>query len=160
MGKIREPIKLIQAKGKKHLTKREIEVRENGEIVPCTEEIEAPKYLLAKQKREFSKIAGQLKKLKIMGETDCDVLAMYIVSKDEWNRARRLLNKVYQEDEMDMERLRTFSGEVDRAYKRCILAARELGLTITGRCRLVLPKIEEKKENKFTRFMITSEKAV
>lgn len=155
----RTPINVLIARGKSHLTKKEIAERRATEIEPNVEGIEPPSYLTAKQKREFDEIANQLDKLGILGETDCDVLAMYIVSKDEWNRARKLQAKALKEPDIDISKMGAYGREVDRAYKRCIAAARELGLTISARCKLVVPKAEEyEKENKFAKFMIDCEK--
>lgn len=60
-GKQREPIDLIIAKGKKHLTKDEIAARRNSEVnVDGYKDIRAPSYLTKKQKNEFAEIATKL----------------------------------------------------------------------------------------------------
>lgn len=82
MAKAREPIELIIAKGKKNLTKAEIKERLDSEVKPIADNIIAPSFLTKKQKEEFYKISNQLTKLKIMGETDVDALARYIVAND------------------------------------------------------------------------------
>ena len=83
----REPIALVQAKGKKHLTKAEIAERQASEVQPCTDEIVAPSYLTAAQRKQFDKLAGQLQKIKIMGETDVDALARYITAQSFYEQA-------------------------------------------------------------------------
>ena len=41
----------------------------------------------------------------------------------------------------------------DRCFKQCRQSAADFGLTVSSRCRLVVPKpAEEKKENKFAKF--------
>ena len=70
MARPRQPIDLIVAKDKKHLTKAEIEERRATEVTPCADDLTAPSYLTAKQKKHFDKLAAQLVKIKIMGETD------------------------------------------------------------------------------------------
>ena len=66
----RQPIELVLAKGSKHLTKKEIEERKSSEVKPITDDISPPPYLSTKkQKEEFNKIANQLMKLEILGET-------------------------------------------------------------------------------------------
>ena len=40
----------------------------------------------------------------------------------------------------------------DRYYKQCRQGAADFGLTISSRCRLVVPKAEEKPQNKFAKF--------
>lgn len=69
IGKQREPIDLILAKGKKHLTKEEIENRRNSEIdVSNYKDVKAPSYLSKKQKNEFAEIATKLVDIGIMSE--------------------------------------------------------------------------------------------
>ena len=60
MARSREPTNLIEAKGRKHLTKAEIEERQESEIKVPTDRIEAPVYLTTELKEEFNKIAKQL----------------------------------------------------------------------------------------------------
>lgn len=93
MGRNKQPIELVIANGKKHLTKEEINFRRESEVKPITDNIEAPSYLTAKQKKEFNNIANKLIKLKIMGETDIDALARYIISNDLYLNAVKQLRK-------------------------------------------------------------------
>jgi P27 family predicted phage terminase small subunit len=158
----RQPIELVIAKDKKHLTKAEIEERRQRELQPCTDEIAAPSYLTAKQKKEFNKIAAQLVKLKIMGETDCDTLARYVIAQEHYVQAVKDLRAAQKQrpkcdDVAAMVKwaalLEQLDKRVERYAKQAQTAAAALGLTISSRCRLVAPVIEEKpKENKFSKF--------
>ena len=74
----RQPIELVLANGKKHLTKAEIEARRASEIGPLDGDLTPPAFLTKKQKVEFTRIAGQLSELKIMGETDVDALVVQL----------------------------------------------------------------------------------
>lgn len=79
----RQPIELVLAKGSKHLTQKEFEERKSSEVKPITDDISPPPYLSTKKQRnEFNRIANQLMKLKILGETDVDTLARYVLSRD------------------------------------------------------------------------------
>ena len=60
MANQRQPIQLIKAKGKKHLTKNEIEERTNSEIPPITDGIAPPDYLNEAQKKRFRAVAEDL----------------------------------------------------------------------------------------------------
>ncbi|MCI8777420.1 MAG: phage terminase small subunit P27 family [Oscillospiraceae bacterium] len=147
----RQPIELVVSKGKKHLTKAEIKERMETEVKPVTDGIEAPEYLNKRQREEFDKIAEQLQKLGIMGETDVDALAMFIISKGLYIKLTKQLcrNEVLS----DSETTEQYMKNQDKAYRQCRQCAVDLGLTITSRCKLVIPKArEEPKENKFTRF--------
>ena len=148
----RLPLALIEAKGAKHLTKAEKAEREAREVKPCTDDIAPPGYLTKKQKDEFKRIAAQLEKLKIMGETDVDTLARYILARDTYSRlTKQIQRKEIYEDPFILDK---YMKNQDRAFKQCHTAAKSLGLTIADRCRLVVPeiKVEAKKENKFARF--------
>ena len=57
MARPRQPIDLIVAKGKKHLSKAEIEERRKQEVKASDDNIEAPSYLPNNLKEEFNKIA-------------------------------------------------------------------------------------------------------
>ena len=74
----RQPIELVVAKGRKHLTKAEIENRKNSEIKAKKDNIKPPKNLTKDEKKEFKKIADELIELDIMSNLDCNSLAMYI----------------------------------------------------------------------------------
>lgn len=152
MARPRQPVELVIAKGKKNLTKAEIEERRNSEIKPITDNIIAPTFLTKKQREDFYEIANQLEKLKIMGETDVDALARYIVSRDLYVKLTKQLQK--NEIIQDPTVLDSYMKNQDRAFKQCRSSAMDLGLTISSRCRLVVPKINEEKpkENKFKKF--------
>ena len=169
----RQPVRLIMAKGAKHLTKKEIEERERGEVQPCTDGIAAPSYLTAKQKEQFDAIAAQLDRIGIMGETDCDTLARYITAQSFYEQAVKDLRELQKErperpepggDPKEAAEFYkklvgwTASVEIadkrqDRYFKQAQTAAAALGLTITSRCKLALPpSAEPPKVNKFAKF--------
>ena len=148
----RQPIELLKATGAKHLTKAEIADREAREVKPCTDDITPPSYLTKKQKAEFIRIADQLEKLKILGETDVDALARYILSRDTYVKlTKQIQKKAILEDPILLDK---YMKNQDRAFRQCDVSAKALGLTISSRCRLVVPeiKVEVPTENKFKRF--------
>ena len=152
MAGTRQPIELVIANGKKHLTKAEIEARRNSEIKPLEGEILAPSYLTKKQKDEFTKIAAQLERLKIIGETDIDALARYIIAQDLYiNAVKKLRSK---EVRNDAELTETWIRVQEKFFKQARASASDLGLTISSRCKLVVPAANEpeKRENKFMKF--------
>ena len=152
MGRNKQPIELVIANGKKHLTKDEINFRRDSEVKPITDDMRAPSYLTAKQKKQFNEIASKLIKLKIMGETDVDALARYIISNDLYLNAVKQLRK--KEVQKDVDTLSKWSNLQDKFFKQCRTCASDLGLTISSRCKLVIPEInkEPPKENKFKKF--------
>jgi P27 family predicted phage terminase small subunit len=148
----RLPFEVVQARGSKHLTKAEIQERQEREIKPITGNIIAPAYLTKKQKDEFYKIADQLKKLKILGETDVDALGRYITANDFYiNAVKQMRKKEVKEDPL---KFLAWSKVQERYFKQCRASANDLGLSITSRCKLVVPETnkETPKENKFKKF--------
>lgn len=148
----RQPIELVIAKGKKNLTKAEIQERRDKEVKPITDNIVAPPYLTKRQKEEFNRISEQLQKLKIMGETDVDALARYIVANDFYINAVKQMRKT--EVKTNPTLFEKWSNIQDKYFKQCRSSANDLGLSISSRCKLVVPATSEdsKKENKFKKF--------
>ena len=148
----RLPLEVVQARGAKHLTKAEIQARQEREIKPIADNIIAPAFLTKKQTTEFYRIADQLKKLKIIGETDVDALARYIVANDFYiNAVKQMRKKDVREDPFMFD---SWSKIQERYFKQCRSSANDLGLSISSRCKLVVPKTETEtpKENKFRKF--------
>ena len=148
----RQPIELVIANGKKNLTKKEIQERRDSEVKPITDNIIAPSYLTKKQKEEFIEIADQLQKLKIMGETDVDALARYILARDLYVKITKQMRKAEVMNNPII--LDKYMKNQDRAFKQCRSSANDLGLSISSRCKLVVPVAKDPppKNNKFSKF--------
>lgn len=165
MARPRQPIDLIVAKGKKHLTKEEYEKRKSREIIAPSDKILPPKYLSKKEKEKFVEIVDVLVDIGIMTNLDCDVLARYIKAMTEYEKLTKQLEKIkFEPDKKSIvepeiqilvktEQYKVFQKMQDKAFRQCNESAKELGLTISSRCKLVMPKKEEKQpENKFLKF--------
>lgn len=161
----RQPIDLIVAKGQKHISKADIEERRRREIQPSTDDVTAPAYLTPKQKKHFDKLASQLEKINIMGETDTDTLARYVVAEYHYEKAVKALQRLkppaetgdYTEDAermaLHIKNEEALSKVQDRYFKQAHTAASALGLTISSRCKLSVPvKDEPERANKFSKF--------
>lgn len=86
-----------------------------------------------------------------MGKTDCDALARYVVVEELFEVA----SKTLQDPEVlaDSEKTVSATLTLEKCFKMCRAAAGDLGLTISSRCKLVVPKApEDKKPNKFNHF--------
>lgn len=153
MARPRQPIALVQAKGAKHLTKSEIAKREAEELsVPIPAIVEPPDYIADAPKlvEEFNDIAAKLIALKILTELDADSLARYLLAKQNYLQYTSLLNSAIRKNKVaEMATIQTMQ---DKAFKQVRAAASDLGLTISSRCRLVVPQAPEPKKNKFSRF--------
>lgn len=173
-GRPKEPVDLLIAKGKKHLTKTEIEERKSQEVEVPFLDIEPPSYLKGKKRiEEFNHFADMLLQIGIFTELDVDILAQYILAKELYLTYTKQLEKVMAkanivhkwkvidelsalcdtdgtiEDLMALlekicrrqrgEDATTLMNLQDKAFKQCLACAKELGLTVTGRCKLVIP---------------------
>lgn len=137
MGRPKEPIEILVAKGKSHLTKAQIEERREQEIKVPFKNVKAPSYLDAKQKKKFKEIADKLLDLGVMTELDIDCLAHYVLSHSLYLAYTRQIENLANEDEL--KALKDYQLMQDKAFKQCLACARELGLTVTARAKLIIP---------------------
>ncbi|WP_053957157.1 phage terminase small subunit P27 family [Inediibacterium massiliense] len=148
MARSKQPISLIEAKGKKHLTKQEIEDRKNSEVKAGSDNVVAPSYLTKKQKETFEWYVCELKKIDIIGNIDVECLARYVVAEEQFKKvAKKIRTTDILNDDYDK-----LLVKFDKLYKICRQGSSDLGLTISSRCKLVIPKVEEKPKNKFEKF--------
>lgn len=139
-----EPVNLIVAKGKSHLGQEEIERRQASELhVPFTD-VHAPEYLSVKQKAKFDDIAEKLLALEIMTELDVDCLARYVLAHDMYLAYTSKVTKLIKDG--DLKVLKETQALQDKAFRQSQAAARELGLSITSRARIVVPPPPEDDE--------------
>lgn len=139
-GRMRKPIGLHLAEGNpSHLTKAEIEERQEEEIhVPFTD-IRHPEYLSGeKQLEKFYYYANMLLDIGIFTELDVDCLARYIMAEQLYLQYTNSLVKLIKSK--DYEQMSKMQGLQDRAFRQCQSCARDLGLSITSRAKLVVPK--------------------
>ena len=155
----RQPIALVQAKGKKHLTKAEIEERQRTEVKAAADKV---------------KIVKELRAIDLISNLDVDALARLVIAQEKYIAVTQELNKqpLMVEIEIATKQLDEYgqpvkikkevvNGEVerlallqDRYFKQCRQGAADFGLTVSSRCRLVVPKADKEtpKENKFAKF--------
>lgn len=152
MARPREPIDLIKAKGKKNLTKAEYEERKAQEIVVPFTDITPPSFLPKSFHEEFYEISGKLKAIGIMTELDTVSLAQYLIAKQNYISYTAMLLKVIKRNsnpdksslnEDDVAENTKIQALQDRALRQCQTCARDLGLTISSRCKLVVPVTDD-----------------
>lgn len=137
MARPREPVDLIKYKGRKHLTEDEYEERKESEVDVPFVDVQPPSYLKKKQKEKFMDIAKKLLAIGIMTELDVDMLAMYILSHDLYLSYTKTIAQLIKIN--DIAGLKDVQNMQDKAFRQAHTAARALGLTITDRCRIVIP---------------------
>lgn len=161
-GRPREPIELLIAKGKKHLTQEEIEERRKSEIKTSYINVKPPEYLSEFEKKEFKRITTILLDIGIINELDEDCLARYLISNTNYinyTKKLRALNLKLLTAEKTQE-IKKIESEIDlyltyqdRALKQCRNCANDLGLSISSRAKLIMPPSKDPpKTNKFEKF--------
>ena len=149
MAGARQPTALAELKGKKHFTKAELEERRNAEVNADTDNIVPPDYLTEKQAGEFLALADELKRCEIMTNLDCDALARFVVARSDYADYVKLMRSIPKTVD-NLQELKEADKLKRGAFLDCNTAAKELGMTISSRCKLVVPKKEESKPiNKF-----------
>jgi P27 family predicted phage terminase small subunit len=161
MARPRQPIDLLEARGKKHLGELEKEKRKEAEVKAPSDAISAPKYLNAKEKKKFNQISKQLVDIKIMTNLDCDAVARYIQSESKYLVYDKMVDQNLAQIEresketgtsvVNVDTMKDLESLRDKALKQCRAAASDLGLTISSRCKLVVPKQEAPPKTAFDR---------
>lgn len=137
MGRNAQPIALLKAKGKSHLTKAEIQEREERELkVPFTD-VHPPEYMNEKQKEEFTRIAEMLLALNVFTELDIDCLARYVLERELYLTQHNEMRKANKSG--DAARIKEVGMEYDKTVRRIRGLASDLGLTPTSRAKLSIP---------------------
>ena len=100
-------------------------------------------------KKEFEEIAAKLLKVGIMTELDEDCLARYLLARKQYLLYTKLLNKAVREG--DISKMEKLTSMRDKEVKQCRSCGNDLGLTVTSRCKLIMPPAPEPtpKKNKF-----------
>ena len=119
----RQPTDLVKANGRKHLTQAEEDARRDQEVhVPPPERAEPPRWLGKKFHREFR-----------------DVLGQFLVARERWHRADRLASAAIRAK--DEKLAKEWTGIQSTYFKQCRQCAEVMGLSISSRCRLVVPEV-------------------
>ena len=151
----RQPLDVIEANGRKHLSQSERQQREAQEARPSKQvrRLTPPVWLPVSQRKEFNRISQALVDLvpKLIIRPDADTVATYLIARNEYLKATQAANAALNDG--DPKEAQAWSLVQDRYFKQARSCANDLGLTITSRCRLVLPPKEEEPEDEFTAFL-------
>lgn len=137
----RQPIDLLEYKGNKHLTKAETEARRAAEVKapkPKSKRVKPPTYLPESLHKKFRSLAKQLIEIGILAEIDYDCLARYLLAEHAYLAVTEQVNRAIANQAISL--LEDLSKTQTRYFNQCSRAAADLGLTISSRCRLVVPK--------------------
>lgn len=140
----KQPIDLVIAKGRKHFTKADIAKRRQQEVKVPFKDIEAPPYLSEELTGEFYDIAYKLLYIGIMTELDENCLAQYLISKELYLKYTDLITQAM--GLFDLDGVQKLAATQDKFYRQCRTAATDLGLTISSRCKLIVPETPDDEE--------------
>ena len=140
----RQPTDLVIAKGRKHFTKADIAKRRAQEISVPFKDIEAPPYLPKNLIDDFYDIAYKLLAIGIMTELDENCLAQYLISQNLYLQYTKLITQAVNNGNIDS--VTKYAVTQDKFFRQCRTAATDLGLTISSRCKLVIPETHNDEE--------------
>ncbi len=134
----RQPTELVLANGRKHLTRAEEDRRRDAEVhVPAPEQAEPPRWLPKRLHAEFREIGEVLRLAGLYAELDRDALGQYFLARERWQKADRLAGRAIQDK--DEKLAKEWTGVQSTYFRQCRQCAEVLGLSISSRCRLVVP---------------------
>lgn len=134
-GRKKEPVDLIVLKGKKHLTKAEIEERKEEEIKVVPDELVIPYGLTEEQERLFVQTYNDLAEYDMATHLEMDILTRFVKAKSEYDRLSALIEQM-EVDDFYLKVL-TLRLRVSEELRKCEC---DLGLNIFARMKMVAPK--------------------
>lgn len=148
----RQPTDVIKAKGKKHLSKAEEAQRRAGEVkVERQKNATPPKWLPEALKADFRSLGKQLIAAGLYTKLDADTLGRYLIAHQQWLSATKEANRYLQSK--DAENAEAWSKLQDRYFKQARNCANDMGLTVTSRCRLVVPAADSQNTEEVNPFL-------
>ncbi|HWS43307.1 MAG TPA: phage terminase small subunit P27 family [Pseudoflavonifractor sp.] len=139
MSAPKKSVAALRAGGSRHYSKAKLAEREAQEVkAPPVTSLDPPSYLPASLAEKFRKLAPVLIHMGVLSEVDGDCLARYLIAESNYLRVTsRLTSALNTGNLQDADK---WSAMQDRFFKQCRAAGSDLGLTVSGRCRLVLPE--------------------
>lgn len=148
----RLPTDVVKSRGRKHLSRAEEEERRRQELhVEPPETATPPKWLPKELRKEFKKLGGMLIPLGLYTELDADVLAQFLLCRERWLAADAHAAECIEHGITDQAA--KWTSTQGTYFKQCRQCAEAMGLSVTSRCKLVIPQSEEQEEDEFTAFL-------
>ena len=146
MAGSRQPTDLVVANGRKHLSRAEEAERRACEVqAPKPKTIKAPKWVPAQLKGDFRRLGKQLLACGLYTDLDADTLGRYLVAQHQYLIATQETEKALAK--RDQEAADSWGRIQERYFKQARNCANDMGLTVTSRCRLVVPNMGTGKQS-------------
>ena len=159
----RQPTDVLEATGRKHLTNEEKTARRASEVsVPPATKARPPNWLESDDlRKEFRRLGKQLIEAGLYTDLDADNLGFYITARAQWTAATKHVADALSGG--DSKATNFWSRIQDRFFKQARSCAASMGLTLSDRCRLVIPPALQQEdaggEDEFTKALRERQKA-
>ena len=150
----RQRLSVLEGNGRKHLSKSEKAQRAAQEVdLPKPAKMRVPKWLPEYLKADFRALAKELLAADMgAAQLDRDTLGRYVVAQHQFTAVCKLVQDAL--DQEDVDQVNKWTKAQKSYFEQARACANDLGMTITSRCRLVLPEGARPKEpNPFERMM-------
>ena len=137
-------LSVVEGGGGKHWTKAEKEERLASEVKPkADKKVMAPKWLTDEAlRKEFYSISKILTDMGVgFCQTDADFLGWYLTARQEYNAATRHVRLALNSGNSDDAK--AWTATRNKFFSEARSCAQALGLTISDRCKLVVPAPKE-----------------
>ena len=137
----RQPTDLLKATGRKHLScAEEAERRSREARVEPAKTAKPPKWLPEALKPDFRALGKRLIAAGLYTDLDADTLGRYLVAQHQWLIATKQTEAALGAVPPDQEEADRWGRLQDRYFKQARNCANDMGLTVSSRCRLVVPE--------------------
>lgn len=150
----RQKLSVLEGNGRKHLSKSEKAQRAAQEVdLPKPKTMRLPKWLPEEHRKEFRALAKELLAADMgAAQLDRDTLGRYVVAQAQYAQACKMAGEALAAENSVLAE--KWTKIQDTCFKQARACANDLGMTITSRCRLVLPEgARPKEKNPFEQMM-------
>ena len=150
----RQKLSVLEGNGRKHLSKAEKAQRAAQEVnLPKPKTMRLPKWLPQEYRKEFRALAKELLEANLgAAQLDRDTLGRYVVAQAQYAQACKIAGEALAAG--NAATTEKWTKIQDTCFKQARACANDLGMTITSRCRLVLPEgARPKEKNPFERML-------
>lgn len=149
----RQKLSVLEANGRKHLSKAEKAARAAREVeLPKPAKMRVPRWLPEHLKADFRALAKELLAADMgAAQLDRDTVGRYLVAQHQFTAACRMVQDALDHEDPDL--VNKWTKAQKSYFEQARACANDLGLTITSRCRLVAPETKKQEENPFLQLM-------